>query len=80
MNRKNPSGPWARRGFIFAVGFASGLSYLRSDQVFHHLVLIFLRDFDETQAEAAAVLVFGDLLDPCDLTQAFDGGVEGWDQ
>ena len=77
---KKPLRAHGPEGFCFCCRVSSGLPYLRADQVFHHLVLIFLGDFEEAQAEAAAILVFGDLLDPCDLTQAFDGGVEGWDQ
>jgi hypothetical protein len=69
-----PASPFrVRRTFSLA-------AYLRSDQVLHHLVLIFLRDIDESKSDATAVTVLGDLFDPGDLTQTLDRLIEGGQQ
>ena len=52
-------------------------AYLRSDQVLHHLVLIFFFDIDESKSDTTAITVFGDLFDPGHLAQALDRLIEG---
>lgn len=61
---KKPLRAMGPEGFCFCGQGRSGFSHLGADQVFHHLVLIFLGDLDETQAEAATILVLRNFLDP----------------
>ena len=78
---KKPLRATGTEGFSFSCWIEeSGLSNLRANEVLHDQVLIFLGDLDKAESHAAAILIFWDFFDPCDLTQPFDGGVEGRDQ